>query len=344
VPSDALVQLQQKDDDKGAATHNAPSTSHTAVAAAHASGQEASNYARLDEQLQVCCSPFLQWLPMAPVHASESVKRRRIFKEDQLTPIKNNLRFVFQQLIDADALPQGKVELEALTLLQVCQQLAAALDRRQVGSARLYAIFLLVKKILVYLASQETKQRLQLITPDTFSSYPFVDALCSRSSEARRMEASNRRVFGAQVAKALQQGHQGGLTGGLHLSPTAFQMPSFQGKFLGAAGQGAQQPNSVAAAAAASNADSPSPWPDTPVVPPSANEMTKEELQTVTAGSLAYLQQHPPGSFFVHHLVTATLCLGMAPRSQVLRQLQIGTSFVKKSDGRYWVQMPAELN
>lgn len=146
-----------------------------AVAVSHE--EDSQSTVQLDQQLQACCLPFLQWLPMAPVHAADSVKRRRIFKVDQLTPIKNNLRFIFQQLIDTNALPQGKVQLEALTMLKVCQQLGSTLELRRVGSARVYAIFLLVKKALTYLASVETRDRHQQISPDTFSSYPYVDAL-----------------------------------------------------------------------------------------------------------------------------------------------------------------------
>jgi len=45
------------------------------------------------------------------------------------------------------------------------------------------------------------------------------------------------------------------------------------------------------------------------------------------------------------YLVTATLCLGLAPRSQVLKQLQLGSSLVKQeSDGRYWVQLLGEMS
>ena len=45
------------------------------------------------------------------------------------------------------------------------------------------------------------------------------------------------------------------------------------------------------------------------------------------------------------YLVTSTLCLGLAPRSQVLKQLQLGTSFEKnEDDGRYWVRLLAEMS
>ena len=46
----------------------------------------------------------------------------------------------------------------------------------------------------------------------------------------------------------------------------------------------------------------------------------------------------------MHYLVTATLCLAMAPRSQVLKEMRIGTTFVKESDGRYWIKMSSEKN
>jgi len=43
------------------------------------------------------------------------------------------------------------------------------------------------------------------------------------------------------------------------------------------------------------------------------------------------------------YLVTALLCLCMAPRSQVLRQLRIGSSLVKEADGKYWVRLLADM-
>ncbi len=45
---------------------------------------------------------------------------------------------------------------------------------------------------------------------------------------------------------------------------------------------------------------------------------------------------------FAHHLITATLALGLAPRSQILRQLQIGRSLVRENDGRYWICILSE--
>ncbi len=47
---------------------------------------------------------------------------------------------------------------------------------------------------------------------------------------------------------------------------------------------------------------------------------------------------------YVAYLVTATLCLAAAPRQQVLRQWQLGSSFMKKDDGRYWCLMLSNMN
>jgi len=69
------------------------------------------------------------------------------------------------------------------------------------------------------------------------------------------------------------------------------------------------------------------------------NELQPTELKQITQECLEYLGKGARGdASFVAHLVTATLCLGMAPRQQVLRQLQLGSSFIKKDDGRYWSQ------
>ena len=97
--------------------------------------------------------------------------------------------------------------------------------------------------------------------------------------------------------------------------------------------------------------------PDASSMVPDSNELSPEELKLVAQGCLQALKDATPemeaatmesprakDHSFVNFLVTATLCLAMAPRSQVLKELRIGQTFVKESDGRYWVKMPAELN
>ena len=90
--------------------------------------------------------------------------------------------------------------------------------------------------------------------------------------------------------------------------------------------------------------------------------MSKGELQQVTKYCLASLQtcieqERAPVNgdeeaalsvrdrWYMALLVTGVLCLGLAPRSQVLAQLRIGSTLTKhEDDGRYWIQLLAQHN
>jgi hypothetical protein len=291
-----------------------------------------------DTQLQAACLPFLQWMCQPPITQVEAlIKARRVKVITQLQPIKLNLRFIFGLLVESEAITV--LELQALTRLAVCQALEAALEKRQVGSGRIHAIFLLVKKVLVYLSSCESTQRRQFISPATQESYMYVESICSDSSHRRKQEARNRSMLGIQTSKLL---HQSQPTRGLPaLTADAFNMPSMQGNIEVNASTGPAAaitpPRQLAAAAAAPAHLAAF------INEPSSNELTGEELTAVARGSLAYLQSRE-SAYYVHHLVTATLSLGLAPRSQVMKQLQLGSSFVKEADGRYWVKMAADMN
>jgi hypothetical protein len=88
------------------------------------------------------------------------------------------------------------VDLHALTRLPECQALFDALNQRQAGSGRFHAIFLLIKKLLVYLSSQESAARRQFLQPTIYESYLYVDGVCSDSSHRRKQESRNRAVLG----------------------------------------------------------------------------------------------------------------------------------------------------
>lgn len=87
--------------------------------------------------------------------------------------------------------------------------------------------------------------------------------------------------------------------------------------------------------------------------------MSQDELKIVAKGCLNYLsdalererlnQVDPTGQrsesedrMFAHNLITAVLALGLAPRSQILGILQIGSSLAKEADGLYWIRALAE--
>lgn len=298
-----------------------------------------------EEDLQTACYPFLQWLTSPCMTACEAlVKSKRVKSLSQLIPIKCSLRFIFALLYESRAI--DVIDLKVLLRLSVCQALYQSIVDRQVGSGRTHQIFLLVKKLLVFLSSSESAKTRQFVQPTAYESYLYVDNICSESSNQRKQEARNRMVLGITGAR-----------GALTKPREVFQIPK---TWSGGATAAAQVPAAPAAipteqvAFAAAAAAQHSTEGD------SINQvMTKEELGTVTQASLAYLNSmvglyadsQSSGSvvpesntdiLFVHHLITATLCLGLAPRSQVLQQLRIGSSLTKEADGRYWIRMLAE--
>ena len=290
-----------------------------------------------EEDLQSVCYPFLQWLANPPITQVEAlVKARRVKTMSQLQPIKSNLRFIFALLYESKVM--DNIQLTLLTQLSVCQALYRSIVDRQSGSGRMHAIFLLVKKVLVYLSSVDSAKSRQFVQPTAYESYLYVESICSDSSNQRKTEARNRIVLGMP-----------GSHGALAPPREQFQIPKTWTSCA-----------SDRAAAAAK-------LPKQVQTPPSApaqrqgadpSVMSKQEFQQVTQACLSYLATQmlewsrgigttaaamDADLAFTHYLVTATLCLGLAPRSQVLQQLRIGSSFTKSADdGRYWIKLLAE--
>lgn len=312
-----------------------------------------------ESELQTSCFPFLQWLSLPPLTSCEAlVKARRVKSLAQLQPIKSNLRFIFAVLYEKELIQT--IDLNDLSKLSVCQALFEALSQRNVGSGRFHAVFLLIKKVLVYLTSQESTQRRQFLQPTMHESFMYVDGICSDSSFKRKQEARNRAVLGMQATQALIKGQP------QLIAPVAFQVPAvWSTSAPGPAAAG----NSMTSVTPAPTALAPAPDSEaltvdharsrSASVEASAPELTKEELQQVAKGCLSYLKSSLEAAaaaasttnranldrLYMAHLVTATLCLGLAPRSQVLKQLQLGSSFVKETaDGLYWVRMLADMS
>ena len=86
--------------------------------------------------------------------------------------------------------------------------------------------------------------------------------------------------------------------------------------------------------------------------------LSKEEMRTIASGCLSNMEKmraqfksspserglRAMGQEYTSFLVTAIFCLGLAPRSQVLKELQVGKTMFRKEDGHYWIELPAELN
>ena len=293
-----------------------------------------------EKDLQLALYPFLQWLASPCMTSCEAlVKQRRVKSMSQLAPIKCSLRFIFALLYESKAI--DTIELKALTQLQACQALYQAIVDRQVGSGRTHQLFLLVKKLLVYLSSTKSAKTRQFVQPASFESYLYVENICSESSNQRKQEARDRMVLGISGAR-----------GALAAPKEVFQIPK-----TWSATDSSSTSLPTAAAAVSQCAFKPSTTSPTNSSSDSNQIMTKEELSAVTRACLSYLNsgmklyesqstRRPPTAeddlHFMHHLICATLCLGLAPRSQVLQQLRIGSSLTKEADGLFWIRMRAE--
>jgi hypothetical protein len=313
----------------------------------------------VDMRISMSCTPFLSWLCTPAMTEIEKVVKARRVDPKQLAPVKKNLAFIFRLLLGSKVVEPSQVGLDMFAQENVCQQLSKLLEERNSGASRIYALFLLVKKILVFLASSESAHRREFITPNTWNSWTCVDSVCSDSNTRRKQISQNRKLLGKEQSKRLEH-----LQGPMRVVPTAEETkmaPLFGDKKQ----KGAQAvPTSrimpqvaaaAAAAAASNNSKSMSSILASTAVTSSAvssadaNEMSKDELLQLKDGCLQYLTAAQTNGSdadaqYVAYLVTATLCLGMAPRQQVLRQLQLGSSFFKKDDNRYWVLMLAQMN
>ena len=288
-----------------------------------------------DAQISTFCTPFLSWLCTSAVTESERTIKARRMEPAALPAVKKNLAFIIKTVLGAKMLePSQQPSLEMFAQEKLCQQFNTFLEEREVGASRIYALFLLIKKILVYLTSSEISRRQVFLLPNTWGSWVCVDSICSDSNTRRKQLSQNRKVLGTATSKHLDQ-----LQGRARTIPNAddLQMPAMLGekkKKSKLPATAAQQQALVPATTAASTSA------------PDPNEMTPEELKIIAQGCLNFLRgaagRGSSTTVLPDHsayMATAFLCFGTASRQQELRQLQIGSSFTKKDDGLYWLTM-----
>ena len=169
-----------------------------------------------------------------------------------------------------------------------------------------------------------------MVLPTAWNSWTLVDTICSDSNAARKQISRNMKVLGATQCKNLPPAP-------VRTAPTAadLKISVFGEKKKATAKPTAPPPPAAALALAAAPQQ----------LQANPNEMTPDELRRIATGCLEYLRvPKPKVSKFLSYLVVAALCYGLAPRQQVIRQLRLGSSFVRKEDGLYWVMMLAHMN
>jgi integrase len=193
------------------------------------------------------------------------------------------------------------------------------------------ALFVCTRRsqILVYLSTDATTRRREMVLPTAWNSWTLVDTICSDSNAARKQISRNMKVLGATQCKNLPPAP-------VRTAPTAADLKI---SVFGEKKKATTKPTvltlqSPVPAGVHVTATAPQ------LLQASPNEMEPDELKRIAAGCLEYLRvPKPKVGKFLSYLVVATLCYGLAPRQQVIRQLRLGSSFVRKEDGLYWVVM-----
>jgi hypothetical protein len=269
-----------------------------------------------DNDFHRICGTFLEWLAQPPCSSIETaVKTRRVVTDAQTHPVKYNLKYIINAVVTSEP----AMNIDTLTLLRfqelpVCKVVVSVMEKKRVGAARLHTVLLLIKKVLVFLCYTESEEKKQYLTPNIYSSYQYVASLCSEASQRRKRDARDRSTLG--------------------IAPSSF----FE--------------NTAARIAGSTEQDEPSST-TIKMVP----TMTKDQLSTITSRCLATLNQlmlkplsnytrertlaHALSRQFARLLVTSLLCPGLAPRSQVLKKLQIGTS-LSMERGQYWMKLASK--
>ena len=108
--------------------------------------------------------------------------------EKQLPPIRSNLRF----LLDAS----GTRQLSALVQPAVVDALLSGLVRCGKGAARVYALSLLLRKVVAYLCSQQSAASMAYISPSSHPASAVVDEHAARAGRKRKLVQRDRMAFG----------------------------------------------------------------------------------------------------------------------------------------------------
>ena len=126
-----------------------------------------------DEAFTAASTPFLQSLRPT---------------EKQLPPLRSNLRF----LLDAS----GTRRLSALVQPAVVDALLSGLVRCGKGAARVYALSLLLRKVVAYLCSQQSAASMAYISPSSHPASAVVDEHAARAGRKRKLVQRDRMAFG----------------------------------------------------------------------------------------------------------------------------------------------------
>jgi hypothetical protein len=299
-----------------------------------------------DEAFEKATESFMTWLTAPPMTPMEQILKAKRAKSDaQLKPMQNNLRFLFRELYE-----KGVAKIEPSTPspavfldLATCKALHCHLLDRQVRGERIYQLFLLIKKVLVFLASEKSIREEKYFVPNLFPSFVFVDAICMEASSERKVANMNRYLLGKSDPSAPRKRKTTNFDDCGDQAHVQVEMASAAAQPSAAASSASAKSSNQMSAQDAASAFSSAPivsnrqsaFPDRQATSMEESEATlsTEELQAIATGTLEAMsdlqhafEQNPDenrlramADTYTATLVTAIFTLALGPRSQVLK-------------------------
>lgn len=270
--------------------------------------------------------PFIRFLSIAPVTPLEqTIKQRRLETIQQEIVIKSNLKFICNILLQKQIVNNpDDLKLSHFAQVLTAQTIHDHLIKQNVKHERKYQIFLLLKKLCIFLVSKQSESSgVYLLPQNTIPAYNFVEAVAHESCSLRKQETKNRHVgivLSQNNATSSHNSRQASNSASVHSMTNSHRS---HGHSLVDSDESGDNNNGQ------NNALSPVVRKSNSYVP------TQEELSLLAKSSLDYMkeviqlpsilqQDKSAALLFAQYLLMSLLTLTATPRSQILKVLNMG--------------------
>ena len=145
---------------------------------------------------------FLLWLGEAPISPVDYQLNPRLPTEKAKEETRRHLHFLLLNTAGLTLLPPPPVHLSALSEKRVVDALlqgrsAPGMGRKEVvGPSRIYELHLVLKKVMGWMCSRQSRQTSSYITPDRLPGWHSLHSYGVSSSRKRKLMAFDRAAFG----------------------------------------------------------------------------------------------------------------------------------------------------
>ena len=148
-----------------------------------------------DETLDGLAAGFYQWLGQSAVSPLEQlVKHSKLITPQQLLPIKSNLKFLCNILLGNRIVKNElALRLAHFTRIDVISAIHDQLRRNNCKSERIYALFLLLKKLAIYLTTKQSIATSSYLLPvSVIPSYSLIETVANEHCMLRKRSTRDR--------------------------------------------------------------------------------------------------------------------------------------------------------